>query len=63
MILYIKLNKLSCIRNYQNPRKFNKQTYPMVQTVTDNTKHRHDLPSYQLIIDKTSLHALIRIRY
>ena len=44
MILYVKLNKLSCIRNYQNLRKFNEQTYPMVQTVPDSiTKHKHTL--------------------
>ena len=43
------------IENYQNPRKFNEQTYPMVQTVTDNTIKPYlitYLPSYQLILDK-----------
>ena len=34
MIMYIKLHKLSWIRNYQNPQKLNEQTYPTVQTVT-----------------------------
>ena len=44
MIMYIKLYKLSWIRNYQNPQKFNEQTYSIEQIVTDNTiKHRHTL--------------------
>ena len=44
MITYIKLHKLSWLRNYQNPQKFNEETYLTVQIVTDNTiKHRHTL--------------------
>ena len=66
--MYIKLHKLSWIRNYQNPQKFNEQTYPTVQIVTDNTiKHKHmpyNLPTF-LSVDYgyTFLYALIRIRY